>query len=462
MIVDQQTLHDLGIFSPDGTRASVFDWLDFTRTQGGARLLKQMLREPLSGAGAIRETQEAVVWLGGNEEAFHRVIAGSLWLALERYTASAFAPLNHPNRVILWLDSWFLPWIHRDVYREVLAGIALAQTLVRSARTLLDGLPGEALPPLLQAWRSELDLCLATPELAALTKGPLAHRARPAWVLSRDRALRTVAFTPLLTMARLIHRMDALRSLAIATRVHDLVIPEIAESPAPLVEAIGLRHPLLEHATGNPLRITSDGRLIYLTGPNMSGKSTYLRSAGIAVLLAQLGMGVPATRFRWAPFGCLLSGIDTTDNLRLGQSYFHREVRRVREVADHVASGARCFVIFDEMFKGTNVKDASDATGAVLTAFSRARASAFLIASHLTEVAPSIARLPGGLLVYLDGEVREGEIRFSYRLASGVSEQRLGMLILEREGVLESLKGLSAGEPATEDAAQAPVPSTRL
>lgn len=154
-------------------------------------------------------------------------------------------------------------------------------------------------------------------------------------------------------------------------------------------------------------------------------------------------MGVPAARMSLIPFACLFSGINTVDNLRLGQSYFQREVRRVREITDILSEGHVAFVLFDEMFKGTNLMDASEACLAVLSGFSACSGSAFMIASHLAELAEGVEALPGSVLRHFGAPLQAGEPQFDYRIREGVSQQRLGMLILEREGVLRRLEQLA-------------------
>ena len=153
-------------------------------------------------------------------------------------------------------------------------------------------------------------------------------------------------------------------------------------------------------------------------------------------------MGVPAREFSLTPVDCLFSGINTTDNLRLGESYFFGEVRRVREITAILNEGTRSLVLFDEMFKGTNLKDASDACLAVLSGFSACAHSVFIVASHIAELAQGLEALPDAVFRYFGGEVSEGDVRFDYRIHEGVSTQRLGMLILQREGVLRQLEEL--------------------
>jgi DNA mismatch repair ATPase MutS len=92
-------------------------------------------------------------------------------------------------------------------------------------------------------------------------------------------------------------------------------------------------------------------------------------------------------------------------------------------------------VIFDEVFKGTNVKDAFDACGAVVTGFARFRSSVFIVASHLVELVAPLTDVAGIAFAHFEAAIVDGEPRYDYRLRDGHSAQRLGMTLLEREGV---------------------------
>ena len=449
MQIDWQTLQDLGILYPAGRRASVFDWVNSTRTQGGELRLRERFRHPAGTAEEIRATQRAVGFLAEHGRLFVPLLEGSSWLAVEQYARASYAAADYPNALFRWLDSGWLRLANREVFDPIRAGLAVSQTMARLAAAVLAELRALDPPPLLADWADEVAALLAAPAVAALVGGKAVHARFPAGVMAADHALRAEGFAPLAALAKRVYEADALCALARATRRHGLVFPEVLDGGTPRIEAEGLRHPLLDAPVANPLNVAPESRLLFLTGPNMAAKSTYLKAAGIAVFLAQLGMGVPAERFRWTPFGCLFAGIDTTDNVRLGQSYFFREVRRVREIAALLAGGTTAFAIFAGLFKGTNLKDAADACLAVLSGFSGCAGSAFLVASHLSELAEPIGALDGVAFARFGAEVRDGEPVFGYRLEPGVSDQRLGMLILRRERVLELLEGLRGRTPAT-------------
>lgn len=117
----------------------------------------------------------------------------------------------------------------------------------------------------------------------------------------------------------------------------------------------------------------------------------------------------------------------------------------------------------DELFRGTNVKDAFDASATVLRSFAVAERGLFIVASHLIELAGEIDRLPGVVLCRFEAVLGAETVQFDYRLEAGVSAQRLGMLVLEREGVLDALSAIrtaAAGRERPGDAPAQPVERT--
>ena len=184
--------------------------------------------------------------------------------------------------------------------------------------------------------------------------------------------------------------------------------------------------------------------MVFLTGPNMAGKTTYLRSAALAVFLAQVGMGVPASKARLTPVDVLFTSLNPSDNLRAGLSYFLAEVKRVKAAAEILARGERAFILFDEVFRGTNVRDALEASAEVILGFARAKGSGFIFSSHLIELVEKLRSNPAIRFHCFDGSVVKGVATYSYELKKGVSDQRLGLLLLRQERVPELISQIGA------------------
>jgi DNA mismatch repair ATPase MutS len=171
----------------------------------------------------------------------------------------------------------------------------------------------------------------------------------------------------------------------------------------------------------------------------MAGKSTFLKALGAAMLLAHAGCGVPAAAMTFAPAATIFASFAVQDDLQAGESFYLAEVRRVRALAQALGDGASAFAVLDEPFRGTNVHDAIEATLAVVTRLTAHPAAVVLVASHLAAVAPALEDDARVRLLRFAAEVVDGTPRFDFRLANGVSTQRLGMTLLRQEGVLDLL-----------------------
>jgi DNA mismatch repair protein MutS len=136
----------------------------------------------------------------------------------------------------------------------------------------------------------------------------------------------------------------------------------------------------------------------------------------------------------------LYSSINVPDSLKMGLSHFYAEVLRVKRVAEEVASGKDLAIIFDELFKGTNVKDAYDGTLSVTRAFARYSNCFFIVSTHIIEVGGALRESADNIqLAYLP-TVMDGNLpRYTYRLTEGISSDRQGMMIIANEGILDML-----------------------
>jgi DNA mismatch repair protein MutS len=259
-----------------------------------------------------------------------------------------------------------------------------------------------------------------------------------------DRLLRGVLREEVQSLLELIHLLDVYIAVSAVAQERKLSYAEALDAGECTLTATALWHPGVRNAVANPLSLNGNLNALFLTGANMAGKSTLMKSLGIAVYLAHMGFPVAARELRFSVLDGLYSSINVADSLDQGYSHFYAEVMRVKNVAQEVASGRRLLVIFDELFKGTNVKDASDATLAVITAFSQYRHCFFVVSTHIVEVGE--AHKPHGnfRFLYLP-TVMDGKVpRYPYLLAEGISSDRQGMMIIENEGILEMLMAESS------------------
>ena len=167
-----------------------------------------------------------------------------------------------------------------------------------------------------------------------------------------------------------------------------------------------------------------------ITGPNMAGKSTFLRSVGINLMLAKAGFPVMAEKFVF-PNMNLYSSMRTSDNLSDETSYFHAELLRLRFIMDAIERGESVFIILDEILKGTNSKDKEEGSAKFLQKLSDLGARG-IIATHdlsLTELADKNSSI---INLYFDTKIEGEDISFDYKMREGVAKNMNASFLLKK------------------------------
>ena len=427
--IDGTTLSDLEVLEGRGG-PGLLQLLDRTQTRAGAVALSRRLSAPMVRARDIRAVQDALDALAGFAGIV--VLEDRLLRAAESYLRSSIV-LGSGNRLRAMVQEIWLRLRYRDVYREMTEGLEAIRGLRRTLARVAEALGSPGIPALLRDLGARLGRVALRIERAFRVRSPLAA----------DRELRGPCRDEIVDALAAIADLDALQTMALAGRDAGWCRPELLEPGEFHLEVSGAVHPFLPEATPNPVRLTGGEPLVFLTGPNMAGKTTYLRTVGLLVLLAQTGMRVPARSMRLSPVEAVLTSLNPVDSLRRGVSFFYAEVLRVQEAARLLAEGCPSLILFDEAFKGTNVRDALDASTEVIRGFARSRRSGSIFSSHLTELAGRLGDAPVRFSRF-EGEIRDGEPRFTFRLEAGVSETRFGMLLLEQARVPELIRRIGA------------------
>jgi MutS domain V len=216
---------------------------------------------------------------------------------------------------------------------------------------------------------------------------------------------------------------EALLSIAgYADENPDHAFAEVVSGEPPLLEADGLGHPLLpaDACVRNDLRLgASAPRLHLLSGANMAGKSTWLRTIGLAVVMAQAGVPVRARRLRLTPLSLGVS-IGDGDSLLDGESRFLAEIRRLRAIFELTRDATPTLFLLDELLSGTNPHDRIAGASALLEGLA-SRGAIGLCSTHDLELT-RIADRPGAVATnaHFASELANGALRFDYRLRPGV------------------------------------------
>ena len=436
--VDRQTLSDLDIATLEWRGRDLLTFLDRTRSIGGRARLRSLLCNPLETAEEIEERQKVLREISARIEHFDSRDLGHLLDGVQRYLASSYMELPRSRARCL-----YVAWRQPEMMERLLQG------LEATARLLIIGQQMATILEPISAERTELDTirralrgCLEKNAFGMLMR-VRTNRRRRLNLARLDHAIRRDGREALTGLVNAIHEIDALQSLACAAALDGFAYPTVVDSPEPFLVAEAAFHPLVASPCPADIDIGLAPRLIFLTGPNMAGKTTYLKTCGVIAVLAHVGMAVPARSATLSTFEILFSILTTQDSVSRGESYFLAEVRRVGALAEHLVAGKRVLALADEMFKGTNVLDAHDATELVVTSIARYGQGAFIVSSHLTELAERFAHSSFVALMQFDVTMNDGAPSFTFQLTPGVSAKRLGMFLLQREGVAQSLASIA-------------------
>lgn len=437
MVVDNVTLKDLSLF--EGS-PSLFALVNKCVTQEGAHWLNEQIKRPPGTYEALKERQDMVrFFLGQLHHWPDRVTNGTLVMArkfFETEPEGREAPLN------IWLHSLFHKVFNKDAHSFVRFSVAHIRDLLWGCQQLCR-LGNDASLVLPAAIQAELTLMDAILDLD-LSKALLALPAKAPYVqlVALGHRLRRNFKKQVYDLMGAFTRLDAVHAMALATEELGWTLPELRPASSLRFDADGLYHPLLKDPVAYDIHMGGRQNFLFLTGANMSGKSTFIRTLGLSALLAHIGMGVPARKMEISFLSGIVTNMQVEDNLFKGESYFLAEVQRMKATAQKLKDDGHYMVLMDELFKGTNVHDAYDCSLAVIKGLLSRRNNLMALSTHLSELKESLRDREEVLFRYFYTEVTEqGGYSFTYQMKEGVSEDRIGFWVLKNEGVLDLLNG---------------------
>jgi DNA mismatch repair ATPase MutS len=354
LMTDKQTLNDLNIFGKSGTNSGVYAIFNSTHTRGGSELLEEMFRSPLSEADAINARSTTIRAFGTKAVAFP--YDASWFDGAEQYLENTDERsrlsdqqdnLSRKLNQLIAGDN-----AYKAIEKGVESLISILQTTIRFAENIRQQVADIPYSKELAA----IEQLLEEDELQPLLQEPAKQKMQFAKVAEYDKILRFRQRDVMKRLLQLLYQTDVYISVArIATEKKfsfPLALPR--EKQSVILE--DFYHPALTTPVANSLRITPAGNVIFLTGANMAGKSTFMKALGICMYLGQMGFPVPASKMEFAVRDGIFTTINLPDNLSMGASHFYAEVLRIKNIARELSRDKYLFVIFDELFRGTNVK----------------------------------------------------------------------------------------------------------
>ncbi len=476
--------HDLDIFG----RGSLFQWINVTKTSMGRRKLGKMLTNPCKNIAEIRNRQQVVEELSNKLWWRHRLMSEGMMLSDE---------IHDPEDLYLWADekkefylkSWvmliagLLPVISiilvilyfnnmlsyrlpviflgiqtlilkfRNKERNKILNIVYKhKDNIKAYKKMLKHLEKKCFKSdYMKELKKKLvnyDKHTAFQQIERLEKivDGISNRNNAAFIIINVLILwdyqcmislerwKKKSGVHIKSWLNTLGKVEALASLSVIRHDNpDWTIPQIVQKPSKLM-AIAMGHPLLTKGrVCNDLKIEVPTKILLITGSNMSGKSTLLRTSGINLLLAYIGAPVCAKTFSASLMG-IQSCMRISDNLEKSVSSFYAELLRIKEIVKET-QGKQVFFLLDEIFKGTNSEDRHEGAKILINRLLRDGAVG-LVSTHDLELGVLEEDSNKKIRNYHFQEYYENnEIRFDYKLKSGISTTRNALYLIKMIGI---------------------------
>ncbi|SEW14814.1 MutS-related protein [Chitinophaga arvensicola] len=431
---DKQTLDDLNIFGKPG-KASIFSIYNNTSTSGGAALLEKMFLYPLYDAAAINNRSATIQYFSALNRPFpirtEHLSSAEIYMGMTDPRTRLTMDNNN-------LERKFNQLIAADGdYKSISKGIAAILDICNDLFRFLKEIGSDSYYHAEAEMIAELLNNEALHEAMQDTSGKMPYER----AVQLDGLFRFQIRERITDILGHIYRLDVYMSVAKVATQNRFVFPVALPKNDHTVHLQQVYHPLVKNAKANNIQITPEQNIIFLTGANMAGKSTFMKSLGIALYVAHLGFPVAAEKMEFAVRDGIYTTINLPDDLSSGNSHFYAEVLRVKKVAKELSAEKNIFVIFDELFRGTNVKDAYEGTIAITEAFAEKKNCMFVISTHIIEAGDVLKERCANInFVYLPTIMEGNTPKYTYQLAAGITADRHGMIIINNERILEIIR----------------------
>ncbi len=435
---DRQTLNDLNI-PGKYAQHSISGLFMHTVTRGGGRLMDAMFRSPLCDPAQIN-ARSAIFALFASE-GVQFPFEGKQFDAADRYLSNSgrsSAPASYMNT--LRCKAMQLIAFDKE-YRIVEENFVAAVAMLHRLDGFVEELSAADREGVFAGRLEDIRNILRNRKLAWIAAQAGAGQPTFLQIMRYDHILRAACRTEMKRVLEFLHEVDVYACVGRIAAEYGFAGASARDRGTGVLDIRGVFHPQLPGAVANDIRIDRDKNVFFLTGANMAGKSTFMKSVGVAVYLAHMGFPVAASAMEFPVLDGMFSSINVADDLNMGYSHFYAEVLRVKCVAEAVADSRNLLVIFDELFKGTNVKDAYDATVAVTEALSRHHNCSFIVSTHITEAGDTLGQRSANLQFHYMPTVMEGSRPvYTYKLTDGITADRHGMMIINNERIVEIIE----------------------
>lgn len=431
---DKQTMSDLNLFQDRKDEKPVFSYYNKTATEGGRQMMNKLFRTPVADLEFLQRRRDEIDFFVGNDCVI-RLKARHLDF-IEHYLDVDRIPLRNNIIDATW-DGLINKIAEDGNYWIISNGILHAISLLNDLAVFMNDCSSFSVPESLQEDFKRINGFLELNLVMKLLANPPKDVKKLTFtqINNFDYLLRSDKKDFFRELLSIVYKIDVLQTLSRIVKSDGFTLPDYCEAAQPVFEVTGAFYPLLTAPVAASFRFDNGSGLCFITGPNMAGKSTFLKTMGLMIYLSHLGFPVPAKCLKVTVFDGLFTTINLSDNLNLGYSHFNAEVKRVKEIILKINPGRKLFVIFDELFRGTNVKDAFDASLMIIAELAKIRGTLFFISTHILEVAESLRNKESILFKCFESELVDQAPVYDYKIKEGVSKERIGMIIIKRENI---------------------------
>ncbi|NML22422.1 DNA mismatch repair protein [Pseudoflavitalea sp. G-6-1-2] len=433
--IDRQTLDELNLLGKF-RQGSVYHLFNEVKSRGGEQLLDQMFRNLLPDAASINQRSSIFSFFQQSGLSFSFDVQQISIMREYLDTGTGKSAFSTVSSII---TQKLLSKLTRDErYKKSVQGLQATIVTLNRCYDMLEVLQ-QMKSPMADRINQLLHL-LSDKQLEKLRNTDIYADLSVTTLAQYDHLLKSRFPAEMDNLLQFIYELDLYIAVSNVARKKGFTYAKALAPEMNVLKASGLAHPCIDKAIGNDIVMHENSNVIFLTGANMAGKSTLMKSIGIGIYLAHMGFPVAASGFEFSVREGMYSSINVADNIGLGYSHFYAEVVRVKQAADAASSGKRLMLMFDELFKGTNVKDAYDGTLAVTEAFAEYQDCLFIVSTHIIEVGEALKETDNIRFRYMPTIMDGARPRYTYVLEEGITEDRQGMMIIRNEGILEMLK----------------------
>ena len=430
--IDRQSQEELNLMGKF-RQGSVYSLFNQVRTRSGEHLLDQLFKNPMMDEKQINNRTAVFQFFQQSKLQFP--FDPQQVQLMQEYVDTAGAK-SHLQTLVNILVKKTLSSLTRDErYKNLIQGLQASIVCLKKCQGIVEWLYQQPGP--YKQRTAEIKEILDTLQMNALTDTDIYSSISVRKIAESDHLLKNKLNQKIRTVLQFIAELDVNIAVGNVAASKGFTWATALPEQLNLLTATDLKHPCIDKAVGNNISMQQQSNVIFLTGANMAGKSTWMKTIGISMYLAHIGFPVSAASMEFSVRGGIYSSINVADNIALGYSHFYAEVVRVKCAADATATGKHLLLMFDELFKGTNVKDAYDGTLAVTEAFAEYRNCLFIVSTHIIESGEALKGRKNVRFYYMPTELKNGIPGYSYRLKEGITEDRQGMMIIRNEGVLE-------------------------